>query len=109
MANQPETTELWCTDTTDPEANLLKVAPPESVKDTGLLRGSPFARVWHNFYFGYLTTGLAWLFDVAYAIGRIVAFKATTAPDFTNWRGTWVLIGSQTIGSTSVESYERTA
>ena len=109
MATQPATTKLWCTDTTDPESNTLKVEPPQSIQDTGLLRNTPFARIWHNFYFNYLCTGLAWVFDDAYAIGRVVSFETAQVPTFATWRGTWTSIGSQTIGSTTVDYYERTA
>ena len=104
-----DTTQLWCTDTTDPDSNTLKVTPPDSVKDTGLLRNTPFARVWHNFYFNYLCNSISWMFEERYKIGSIVTFKNTLAPDFLSWRGTWVYIGASTVGAVTVNFYERTA
>lgn len=109
MATQPNETVLWCTDTNDSDNNLLKVEPPTSVKTTGLIKRTPFARVWHNFYFNYICNGLGWVFDERYKVGAVVSFKDGTAPDFTEWRGTWASIGTSTIGSTTVNFYERTA
>lgn len=109
-----DTTLLWCTDINDAEGKPLKDTPPDSVKDSGLLRGTPFARVWHNFYFNYLCNSLSWVFEERYAIGAVVSFRDTTEPDFANWRGTWTNSGTTTTTagtgvSIVIRYYERTA
>lgn len=109
MANvSADATELWCSDINDSNSNLLKVTPPDSVKQIGLIEGTPFARVWHNFYFNYILRSLSWMFEERYKVGSVVTFKQGAGPTFSNWRGTWVSAGTGTIGSLVVEYWERT-
>lgn len=102
--------EIFCTDTTDPNGDNLKVAPPPVVAQTGLLEGSPVARIWFNYYLNMVTNNSKFLEDEILGVGAVLSYKQGTAPDFVNdFIGTWTSIGTQVIGPTTVEYFERTA
>lgn len=109
MAIQPTEVAQWCIDDQDSNGNPLKVAPPASVIQTGLLRNQPFARIWHNYYFNNFAEHIAFITEETLKVGTVLSFSDGNAPDFNNFVGTWTNIGSQVIGSVTVQYYERTA
>lgn len=110
MATQPTEVAQFCIDDQDSNGDFLKVAPPPSIIQTGLLSQQPMARIWLNYYLNNFSENLAFFSEEVLGVGAVVSFSDGNAPDFaTDWEGTWTNIGSQTIGSTTVQYYERTA
>lgn len=51
----------WAKDFIDFEQNDTKLAPPIEMQQTGLLKGQPWARVWHNYAFNNYSDYLKYL------------------------------------------------
>lgn len=110
MATQPTTIPLWCIDDQDSNGDDLKVIPPASIIQTGLLANQPLARVWLNQYLNNFSASANFIAEEILGVGAVLSFSDGNIPDFANdFNGTWVNIGDQTIGSTTVQYYERTA
>lgn len=102
--------EIFCTDTTDPNGDPLKVAPPAVVSQTGLLTGTPVARIWFNYFLNMVTNNSKFIEDEVLGVGTVLSYIQGSEPNFaTDFIGTWASIGTQTIGSSTVEYFERTA
>lgn len=109
MATQIEAA-TWCSDLNDPNGDALKVAPPAEIQQTGLLAGSPMARIWFNYYLNMLTGNIQFLQDEVLGVGSVLAYAQGSAPDFANdFVGTWVSIGTQVISADTIEYFKRTA
>jgi hypothetical protein len=109
MATQiPSTT--FCSDNNDANGSALKVAPPVEIQQTGLFPQSPMARIWFNYYLNMLTSNSQFLQDEVLGVGAVLSFVDGTEPDFaTDFIGTWVATGTQSIGGTTVAYFKRTA
>tara|TARA_R110002072_G_scaffold48683_6_gene133051 strand:+ start:277 stop:594 length:318 start_codon:yes stop_codon:yes gene_type:complete len=105
MAQQPSEVFVWCLDDLDPNGNLLKVAPPTELAQTGLLVGQPWARVWHNYAFNNTGAYTKFIDEEILKVGGCVTFRTSLAPDFTEWVGTW----SVAYVNGDFTTYERTA
>lgn len=110
MATQPTEVTRWCVDDQDSDGVPLKVIPPAPLIQSGLLRGQPFPRIWLNYYLNNLAENLNFLTTEVNKVGAVLSYIDGTEPDFANdFEGTWVSIGSQTIGSDTVQYYKRVA
>lgn len=110
MATQPSSVPSWCIDDQDANNKDLKIEPPASFIQTGLLARQPWPRVWHNFYLNNHSQFLQFINDEILGVGTVLSYSDGNAPDFVNdFEGTWTNIGSQVIGAVTVQYYERTA
>lgn len=102
--------DIFCKDANDPNGNPLKIAPPAEIIQTGYLKGTPVARVWFNYYINLLTNNAAFVQDEMLKVGTVLSYIQGSEPDFVNdFEGTWISIGTQSIGAKTVEYFERTA
>lgn len=110
MATQPATITEWCLDEEDSYGEVLKEAPPSPIIQTGLLPNTPMARKWFNLYTNQHAAMALFIQDELLSIGRVLMYIDGTQPDFANdFEGTWLLLGTATMGGQTVNYYRRTA
>lgn len=109
MATQIAST-TFCLDTNDPDGELLKQSPPPEIVQTGLLKNSPMARIWLNYYLNMTSGNSTFMQDELLGVGTVLSYISGSEPNFaSDFIGTWVNIGTQSIGGRTVAYFERTA
>lgn len=105
----------WAVLDTDGDGNPLKAFPPAEIYQTGLLKGEPWARLWHNQGFSNFSDWIQHLAGVssdggAEPIGTVKLVNNIVSIDASAiWGGTWVQRGTQTTGTITSKVFEKTA
>lgn len=95
----------WATDELDDLGNPTKAEPPPENQQTGLVRGQPWPRLWHNYAFNNHGAYLAHLINEP--VGTVkTTEQGTAAPQniteaAAEWGGTWKL-STATVGAPSI-------
>lgn len=107
--NLPEWASTYETET-NVDGRLVpnRFEPPSELKTSGLKSGVPLGRQWLNYQFNLIYEWLKYLKDFP-AVNDVVSNTDHINPATKYGFGTWSELGSQTIGSTVVYFYKRTA
>lgn len=81
--------------------------PPVQVQNSGLKSGVPFGRQWLNYQLYLINQWIKYVKDFP-AINDVVSNTDHVNPSTKYGFGTWVELGTQTIGTTTVWFYKRT-
>lgn len=108
---QPTTTPTWA-ENYETEINIdgrlvpNRFEPPSQVKLSGLKSGIPLGRQWLNYQFYLINQWIKYVKDFP-AVNDVVTNTDNINPSTKYGFGSWVYLGSQTIGTTPVYYYKR--
>lgn len=110
---KPTDTGDWAlnlvTETKGENTYVNKIKPSQGFVESGVLALEPWSRPFLNFQLYVASEWHRWIDSALYPIGNVYTETQNVNPNSTLGMGTWNNIGSQTIGTTTVYYWERTA
>lgn len=106
MAIPTDDVLVWATDELDELGNPTKAEPPTENQQTGLVRGQPWPRLWHNYVLNNHGEYLKHLIEEPVGTVKITE-QGTTAPQDTiqaaaEWGGTWKVSTVTGVGTPAI-------
>lgn len=103
----------WCEEETDVNGNLSRVPPPPEVELTGTLIRQPIFRLWWNEMQYNFSNWIQYLANERDVVGTVRSVEtgtfASDAEAGTQWGGTWVGQGTDTLAGVGITVYKKTA
>lgn len=110
---KPSYVYKWCEEETDIDGNLSRIAPPPEVELTGTLSRQPVFRLWFNEMQYNFSNWIQYLTNERDPVGSLQIVETGTFADdaeaSSQWGGTWVTQGTDTIGTVASTVYKKTS